>query len=132
MSIEQVPAPGDRARPLTTVVAEEVRILMARYPEVKQAHLSRLLGVTQSAISARLHGRTPFDANEIGLLASFFGVTPADLVTGSPSLQGLPRLESNQQPFGQTLNPLGYDPRPSLHVVRLVPSGYDAPEDMAS
>jgi transcriptional regulator with XRE-family HTH domain len=67
------------------VVAEEVRVLMARRPDVKQAHLSQLLGVTQSAISARLHGRTPFDADEIGLLADFFGVSPADLVAVPPA-----------------------------------------------
>ena len=62
----------------TEQVAEEVRALMARRG-VTQMQLRDVLGVSQPAISARLHGKVAFDANEIGLLAEFFGVSPGVL-----------------------------------------------------
>lgn len=51
---------------------------MARH-RVTQMQLRDVLGVSQPAISSRLHGRVPFDANEIGLLADYFNIRPGDL-----------------------------------------------------
>jgi transcriptional regulator with XRE-family HTH domain len=50
---------------------------------VTQMQLRDVLGVSQTGISKRLRGLTPFDANEIGLLAEFFGVKPSELVDGT-------------------------------------------------
>lgn len=46
---------------------------------VTQMQLRDVLGVSQTGISKRLRGLTPFDANEIAALAEHFGVTPGDL-----------------------------------------------------
>lgn len=51
---------------------------MGRY-NVTQMQLSRVLGVSQTGISKRLRARTPFDANEIGILADYFHVSPGVL-----------------------------------------------------
>lgn len=74
MSISSLPA----RQPATERVAAEVRALMGRH-NVTQMQLRDVLGVSQPAISARLHGQVPFDANEIAALAEHFGVTPGDL-----------------------------------------------------
>jgi transcriptional regulator with XRE-family HTH domain len=49
-----------------------------------------------------------------------------------PNDEGLPRLDSNQQPFGEYPAALSYLPRPLLIVPHIVPVGYDALEGMAS
>ena len=47
---------------------------------VTQTQLAQVLHVAQPAVSKRLRGLTPFDANEIGALAEFFEVSPAELL----------------------------------------------------
>ena len=83
---------------LTERVAEEVRALMGRH-HVTQMQLAEVLGVAQPAISKRLRGLTAFDANEIGVLAEFFNVSPAELlgerVMPSPSPDGGALLRTN-------------------------------------
>lgn len=71
----------------TDRVALEVKALMGRYG-VTQMKLTEVLGVTQSAISRRLHGTTPFDVNEVGVLANFFGVTMGELLGEGQPLTG--------------------------------------------
>lgn len=88
--------------PLTLRVAEEVRALMGRR-RVSQMQLADVLGVAQTGVSKRLRGRIPFDANEIGVLAAFFGVAPAVLVGGAPAPRTtepsrLPRPDSDGEP----------------------------------
>jgi transcriptional regulator with XRE-family HTH domain len=46
---------------------------------VTQMQLCAVLGVSQTGVSKRLRGLTPFDANEIWLLAQHFDVNPGDL-----------------------------------------------------
>ena len=46
----------------------------------RQTELAQLLGLTQSSISARLAGRTPFTVAEIATLAGAFDVEPGDLI----------------------------------------------------
>lgn len=77
MSVISLPH-GDSGR-LTERVAAEVRALMGRH-NVTQTQLAEVLQVAQPAISKRLRGKTPFDANEIGVLAQFFNVNPAELL----------------------------------------------------
>ncbi len=44
-----------------------------------QMQLCAVLGVSQTGVSKRLRGLTPFDANEIWLLAEHFDVNPGTL-----------------------------------------------------
>lgn len=77
MSVLRVP--GQPARPLTEVIAEEVRALMGRY-NVTQVQLADVLHVSQTGVSKRLRGLIPFDANEMGVLAAYFDVPPEALL----------------------------------------------------
>lgn len=58
--------------------------MMARH-NVTQMQLRGVLGVSQTGVSKRLRGLTPFDANDIDALAAFFSelagrpVTPGEL-----------------------------------------------------
>ena len=79
MSISSLP----QRQPATERVAAEVRALMGRH-NVTQMQLRDVLGVSQPAISARLHGQVPFDANEIEALAEYFDVSPGDLFGMQP------------------------------------------------
>lgn len=81
MSVLSLPK-RDAARPLTERVAEEVRALMGRR-SVTQMQLVEVLRVSQTGVSRRLRGLTPFDANELGELADYFEVDAAELVGGS-------------------------------------------------
>jgi transcriptional regulator with XRE-family HTH domain len=59
--------------------ATVIREHMARY-DLVQADLQRVLGLSQSAVSKRLRGTTPFDVNELELVAGYFGMTLAELI----------------------------------------------------
>ena len=89
---------------LSDVVAQNLKLLMATR-RVTQAQLADVLGISQAGVSARMRGRTPFDVNELGSLARAFGVRPADLVRVDGGFDGLPQLDSNQQPAGYTASP---------------------------
>lgn len=58
---------------------ENVRAEMARR-RVTQMALARQIGLSQSAVSARLKGKTPFDINELCLIASVLDVPLAALL----------------------------------------------------
>lgn len=63
----------------SALVGANVRAEMAR-AGVTQAQLGEAVGVTQSAISARLRGATPFDINELHAVAAFLDVAVTDLL----------------------------------------------------
>ena len=90
---------------LSQVVARNVRALMA-VRAVTQMQLADVLGLSQTGISNRLRGKTPFDVNELGAIASAFNVAPGDLVKVDRwwGGEGLPQLDSNQQPAGYTVS----------------------------
>jgi len=97
---------------------------------VKQAWLANTLGVSQNSASRRLRGVTPFDVNELGVLADALGVdiefffqapesllrkesTGARLCTTQPGhLVGLPSL-ADPAPARRAQRPL-----PLLTLVR--------------
>jgi transcriptional regulator with XRE-family HTH domain len=81
MAVISLPSAREQER-LTERVAAEVRALMGRY-NVTQVQLTQVLGVSQTGVSKRLRGKTPFDVNEIGILADFFNVDPSELVGGT-------------------------------------------------
>ena len=61
-----------------------VRAEMARCG-VTQTTLARKIGLSQTAVSARLKGRTPFDINELVLIAQVLGVPLDTLLAGVTS-----------------------------------------------
>ena len=58
-----------------------VRAEMAR-KGLTQATLARHLGLSQAAVSARIKGRTPFDINELVIVATVLDVPLAALTEG--------------------------------------------------
>lgn len=92
-------------RPLTELVAEEVRALKGRR-SLSQQELAEVLGVNQGQVSARLRGKIPFTLQDVDRLADFFGVDPEYLMgnKSAPGPEGpgggsaLPRMDSNHQP----------------------------------
>jgi hypothetical protein len=109
MTVIRFPNVRDR-KPATEQVSEEVRALIGRH-DINQTVVARWLGITQSAVSARLRGDTEWKVSEIDILASRFGVHPAELLggyaedprpNGGPGIRAgaekLPRLDSNQEP----------------------------------
>ena len=72
---------GPDPRPATERVSEEVRALMGR-ARINQTTVADWLGLTQSAVSARLRGDTEWKVSEIDVLARRFGVHPAVLLGG--------------------------------------------------
>ncbi|WP_437367532.1 helix-turn-helix domain-containing protein [Micrococcus luteus] len=78
-------------------------------------HLAAALGVSQSGISHRLRARVAFTLEELATIAEVFDITLAELLgpvilqarrsphtdmVGAGASARLPRLDSNQQPFG--------------------------------
>ena len=95
-------------------VASSVNAFIARAGVSKSA-VSREIGMAQSTFSRRSNGIEPFDVDELGALADYFGVDLIELISGditkiapnakkapTPKSEGrsLPRLDSNQQPAG--------------------------------
>jgi hypothetical protein len=62
-------------------ISQEVRALMGRY-NVSQMRLAEWLGLNQTAVSARLNGRTDWKARDIERVAEGFAVHPAQLMGG--------------------------------------------------
>lgn len=63
-------------------IAASVRGFIARAGVSKSA-VARAIGMAQSTFSRRTTGDEPFDADELGMLANYFGVTLVDLVAGN-------------------------------------------------
>jgi hypothetical protein len=55
---------------------------MARYGAV-QLDLQRVLGLSQTAVSKRLRGLTPWDVNELSAVAEFFHMSLGDLIAAA-------------------------------------------------
>ena len=64
---------------LSDQVAAEVRALMGRF-DLLQADIAEVLGVTQTQVSRRLRGHTPFTLSDVQLLADYFQTTPLVLL----------------------------------------------------
>ena len=47
---------------------------------ISQTQVAERLGISQSAVSSRLLGRTPFDVNELVAVAEFLGVPVSALL----------------------------------------------------
>lgn len=95
-------------------VAASIRAFIAR-AGISQSAAGRAIGVKQSTFSRRTNGQEPFDVDELGALATYFGVSLVELISGqidrippnakkAPTMNGeghlLPGLDSNQEPIG--------------------------------
>jgi len=63
-------------------VAAGVRSFIARAGVSKSA-VAREIGMAQSTFSRRTTGLEPFDTDELGTLADYFGVSLVDLISGN-------------------------------------------------
>src|SRR5687767_13505210 len=81
MSISTIGGPSSTVA-ATIRVATHVRELMARH-QLVQADLQKVLGLSQTAVSKRLRGVTPFDVNELDVIAHYFGMTLTQLIKES-------------------------------------------------
>jgi transcriptional regulator with XRE-family HTH domain len=103
----------------TAAVAASVRAEAARRG-FKQVDLAAMLGLSQAAMSRKLHGLIPFTIAEVYELADVMDLDATELVplepvpTRPPSRRGrrLPRVDSNHQPAGE-----GHLPAPFLAAV---------------
>jgi transcriptional regulator with XRE-family HTH domain len=116
-------SPVEHRRP-NDVVAEEIRVLMARRG-VRQQVLAQLLGISQSQFSKRMLSKIVFDIEEIGKLADFFGVDMSELVGGQrttppPAGPGEGIWANNGSVRHQGLEPRTRWLRASLHEYALV------------
>lgn len=64
-------------------VAEEIRAAMARR-RISQSALAGAIGRSQSGVSRRLKGETPFDVNELVAIARVLDVPVAQLLPAEP------------------------------------------------
>jgi transcriptional regulator with XRE-family HTH domain len=70
-----------------------VQSLMFRHRQ-RQQDLAEVLGVNVATVSRKLRGIVAFSIKDLYAIGRAYDVDPADL------LNALPRLDSNQQPFG--------------------------------
>ncbi len=68
----------------TAATGANVRAEMARCG-VTQTTLARKIGLSQAAVSSRIKGRTPFDINELALIAKVLDVPLDTLLAGVTS-----------------------------------------------
>lgn len=90
MAIAQVQAGGV----LTSTVSRNVRAMMAANG-VSQMEMARAMGLSQTAVSKRLRGLTPWDTNDLEIVARVLRVRPEALLTSL-----LPHQDSNLEPAG--------------------------------
>lgn len=100
-SISVTPLVPLHERPLGQRVAATIRAELARY-DIPQTRVASALGLTQQAVSQKLHGRRPLTLDEIEVIAPMLGMSAAQLLaaaeTPPPGGSSRPRLDSNQQP----------------------------------
>lgn len=66
-------------QPLNQTVSGEIRAHMARQQRT-QADLAATLGLSQGQVSQRLHGRIVWSVDEVGAVAAWLHVSPAELI----------------------------------------------------
>lgn len=79
-----------RTRPLSDIVAEEIRVEMARQ-RLSQTDLARLLQQGQPWVSRRLSGATPITVDDLELIARTLRVRAEDLMGGRETSDTRPR-----------------------------------------
>jgi transcriptional regulator with XRE-family HTH domain len=85
------------AKSFTELVAEEIRVAMAR-KLMRQSELARVLGVNETWLSVRLRGLQPIDLNDLARIAAGLRVAVNDLLPGIAAEVG-PEAEARSQPM---------------------------------
>lgn len=67
-------------------IAGAVRAELARQRKPQQG-LRERLGISRATLTRRLSGQSPFDANELVVVADYLGVTVAELVGESRAIE---------------------------------------------
>ncbi len=80
------------------LIGERVHQIMFRR-RVKQTQLCQRMGISQSTLSNKLHGKRPWTSDEVYLAAYLLKVPVGDILP--PINEVLPHLDSNQKPFGK-------------------------------
>ena len=85
----------NRGKPLTSggqlSINAAISVTMSQYLFVEgmsRSDLGTVLGLPGQSISSRMVGRTKWSAEEVALLAAYFGVTPNDLMPTPDGLGG--------------------------------------------
>lgn len=84
------------------IVGERIHQIMWR-ERISQARVAETLGLTQSSVSKRLRGATPWTLDELLAIARILNVSPADLLPGddySPVPKGRGRVGTAWAPRG--------------------------------
>lgn len=99
------------------IISRTVRLLMADR-QVNQTMLAVVLGITQTQVSARLRGRTPWHIADLEALAAYFGVSVPELVGGNAGINPggggggeRARRDSNPQPSDPKVVPIRQMPK---------------------
>jgi transcriptional regulator with XRE-family HTH domain len=84
------------------LIGERIHHLMWRQ-RISQTRLAAMLGMTQSALSKKVHGERPWFASELIAVAKVLNtqvsaLLPVEIDPDPPAIP-LPRLDLNQQPF---------------------------------
>lgn len=74
---------------------------MAR-ARMTQVELAEILGVPQTSVSRRLHGKIPFRVDELEKVADALGVHPAQLLGGAPYGTQPPPAITDRYSHGET------------------------------
>jgi transcriptional regulator with XRE-family HTH domain len=84
------------------LIGERIHHLMWRQ-RISQTRLAAMLGMTQGALSKKVHGERPWFASELIAVAKALNTQVSALLPiefdPDPPVVPLPRLDSNQQPF---------------------------------
>jgi transcriptional regulator with XRE-family HTH domain len=93
-----------RAPDVNSEVGARIHQMMFR-KRVSQTKFAPSVGMSQSLLSKKLRGVVPWSVVELLLVANALGVDPGELLpkvdpkVEEPPIPGLPRMDSNHQPF---------------------------------
>ena len=79
---------------------ETLRLLMTRTNQ-RQSDIAEVIGITRASLSQRLLGNSHWKLNDLPKVASHFGLTVAELLSGYAALAQAKRLPPGRSP-GQT------------------------------
>jgi transcriptional regulator with XRE-family HTH domain len=89
------------AEDLEALVNETIRLLMTRTGR-RQVDVAEVIGITRGSLSQRLLGHSNWKLNDLPKVASFFGLTVGELISGYAAIANADRLPPRADSPGQT------------------------------
>lgn len=86
---------------LETTLNETIRLLMVRTGS-RQVDVAKAVGITRGSLSQRLLGNSGWRVNDLPAVASHFGLTVSELLSGYASIASAKRLPPAAKSSGQT------------------------------